>query len=417
MKNFLKIIFMSFPLLFFSQEKKEIGNIFIKALFIDKDYEKSYALFDSSISSQIPLSELKLLPEQIQKQLGEFKKIIEINNENSTYYYYSEFEKSKIDIQISFNENNKIIGFFFIPHKKFENTNEENNSLNIKSNNIEIKGVFLHPLQNDQKKIVVFLHGSGPQDRDETIGENKPFKDIAEYLFDNGITSYRFDKKTLTNPETFDDNSTAEEEVISDAVNVINFFSENYKNYEIILLGHSLGGYLLPKILENKLNVSKLIFLAANARPLQELIMDQFVYLNKINPSSVSNEAVQSIKKQVGFLNSKKFNSNSNKSDLLFNLSANYWKYLINYNPLPLLKTIKIPMFFAQGGKDYQVTEKDFNLWKNQLINNKLAIFKYYPSLNHIFIKGNDIPSPKDYEKKGSIDEELLKDLKHFITK
>lgn len=408
---------MSFPLLFFSQEKKIIGNIFIKALFIDKDIEKSYALFDPSISSQIPLTELKSLPAQIQKQLGEFKNIIEINNENSTYYYYSEFEKSKIDIQISFNEDNKIIGFFFIPHKKFENSNEENNSLNIKSNSIEIKGVFLHPLQNDQKKIVVFLHGSGPQDRDETIGENKPFKDIAEYLFDNGIASYRFDKRTLTNPETFDDSSTAEDEVITDAVNVIDFFSENYKNYEIILLGHSLGGYLLPRILEKKLNVSKLIFLAANARPLQELIMDQFVYLNKINHSSVPNEAVQSIKKQVEFLNSKKFNSNSNKSDLPFNLSANYWKYLINYNPLPLLKSIKIPMFFAQGGKDYQVTEKDFNVWKNQLINNKLAIFKYYPSLNHIFIKGNDIPSPKDYEKKGSIDEELLKDLKHFITK
>jgi hypothetical protein len=39
-----------------------------------------------------------------------------------------------------------------------------------------------------------FVHGSGPQDRDETIYENKPFKDIAESLYRKGIASYRFDK-------------------------------------------------------------------------------------------------------------------------------------------------------------------------------------------------------------------------------
>ena len=44
---------------------------------------------------------------------------------------------------------------------------------------------------------VVFVHGSGPNDRDETIGPNKVFKDIADSLSINGIASLRYDKRTL----------------------------------------------------------------------------------------------------------------------------------------------------------------------------------------------------------------------------
>jgi dienelactone hydrolase len=74
-------------------------------------------------------------------------------------------------------------------------------------------------------------------------------------------------------------------------------------------------------------------------------------------------------------------------------------------------------MFFAQGGRDYQVTEKDFVLWKNQLKNNKSAEFKFYPGLSHLFITDSGTPSPKDYEIKGNVDEEFLKDLTQFILK
>lgn len=72
-------------------------------------------------------------------------------------------------------------------------------------------------------------------------------------------------------------------------------------------------------------------------------------------------------------------------------------------------------MFFGQGGRDYQVTDKDFNLWQNQLKNSKYAVFKLYPQLNHLFINGSINPSPKDYNVKGSVDERFLKDLEEFI--
>jgi len=417
MKKIISLFLILISLFSFAQDRKDIGSQFIKTLLIDKNAEKAHTFFDASVAGQVPVAELKSLPEQLESQLGKFKNILEINNEKDSYYYYSEFEKSKLDIQITFSGEDKIIGFFFVPHKIFDKADDKT-ALKIKSDDIELKGTLLQPTQNGQKKLVIFVHGSGPQDRDETIGENKPFKDIAEYLLNNGISSYRYDKRTYSNPETFNDKSTVEQETINDAVNVANYFKNNeqFKGYQIVVLGHSQGAYLMPEITK-KAKASKYIFMAGNARPLQDVIVDQFNYIYTIDPTRISNEEVQNMKKQVDFLQSKNFNLDSPKSELPLGLSASYWNYLVDYKPLEAVKSIKSPMFFAQGGRDYQITEKDFTLWKNQLKNNKTAVFKFYPSLNHIFIKGTGQASPKEYEIKGNVDEEFLKDLVQFILK
>lgn len=415
MKKLLTLFLAVYSLLLFSQDRKEIGNSFIKALLVDKNIEKAHSYFDPSIAGQIPVEQLKAITEQLQGQLGGLKNILEVNNEGSIYYYYTEFEKTKLDVQLTFGENNKMLGFFLVPHKTFEKPDEKT-TLKIKSDAIELNGTLLVPPSNNKKKLVIFVHGSGAHDRDETIGENKPFKDIAEYLLNNGIASYRYDKRTYSYPETFNEKSTVEEETINDAVNAALYFKNNadYKEYQIIIMGHSQGAYLMPEIAK-KAQVSKYIFMAGNARPLQNLIVEQYEYLHTLDSAKVPAEAVQEVKNQVAYLNSSNFNLNSPAKELPLGQSAAYWQYLKNYNQLNEVKKIKAPMFFAQGGRDYQVTEKDFNLWKETLKNNKTAVFKLYPSLSHLFIAGSGKPSPKDYETKGKVDEQFLKDLTQFI--
>lgn len=172
----------------------------------------------------------------------------------------------------------------------------------------------------------------------------------------------------------------------------------------------------MPKIAA-KANVSKYVLLSGNSRPLQDLLLEQSEYLNKIDSSLVSRQYIQKLKNEIFLLNSKKFNLTIPKEDLPLKVSAKYWNYLLVYKPLDEVKLIKVPMFFAQGGKDYQVTEKDFTLWKNQLRNNKSAEFKFYPELNHLYIKSSGIASPKDYEIKGHVDQAFLEDLATFILK
>ncbi len=120
MKNVFVLFFMFFSILAFSQERKDIGQNFVKGMFSDKETERAYSMFDSSIKDQLPQAEFKELGAQITGQTGPFKKILEVNNEEDTYYIYSEFEKTSLDVQITFNSENKIVGFYFVPHKVFD---------------------------------------------------------------------------------------------------------------------------------------------------------------------------------------------------------------------------------------------------------------------------------------------------------
>ncbi|WP_228464656.1 alpha/beta hydrolase [Chryseobacterium antibioticum] len=301
MKKLLTLFLAVLSLLSFSQSRKDIGAQFVRTLFVDKNAEKAHSFFDASVAGEIKAADLTMVTEQLQGQLGTFKSIIEINNEKDYYYYYSEFEKSKLDIQITFGSGDKMIGFFLVPHKTFDQPDEKN-ALKIKSDEIELNGTLLVPEQDNKKKLVIFVHGSGANDRDETLGENKPFKDIAEELFKSGIATYRYDKRNYSHPETVNDKSTVEQETINDAVNAAEYFknNENFKGYQIIILGHSQGAYLMPKIAE-RAKVAKYIFMAGNARPLQEVLIDQLEYLHKIDSSKIPTETIDAIKKQVSF--------------------------------------------------------------------------------------------------------------------
>lgn len=401
----------------YSQNQLEVGENFISSLFVKKDFEKSYLLFDKALSEAVSTSSLQEVTKQIENQFGIYKSILETNYQNNVYYYYSEFENQKLDITLTFNDSNKIIGFFFVPHKEFKKENSLGKDLNIKSSDIELKGTLLNSENGNLKKLVILAHGSGPNDRDETIFENKPFKDIAENLYSKGISSYRFDKRTLSNPESFNDKSTIDDEVTNDIINIVAYFKNDSKfsNYEITVLGHSLGAYLLPRIANKSNQISKIILLAGNSRPLDHLIIEQYEYLYKLTPSQELKDASQKVKEQIAVLNSKSFNINTPKEKLPFNLSANYWQSVLNYKTLNEIQKVKIPILILQGERDYQVTMKDFELWKTKLKNNKKVIFISYPKLNHIFMSGEKPSDPKEYAVKGVVDEKVIEDIKNFI--
>jgi uncharacterized protein len=400
----------------FSQNK-ENGVLFIKSLLQDKDFKTAYSFFDESIKAKVSEEVLQKTVQQLDNQLGQFKSINEINNEKETFFYYSDFDKMKLDIKIAFSESNKIIGFFFVPHKEFKKEDSLGKDLNIKTNDIELKGSLLVPENNNQKKLVLFVHGSGPSDRDETIAENKPFKDIAERLYQNGIASYRFDKRSFSNPESFNDTSTIDDEVTNDIMAIVDYFKteKQYADYDIVVLGHSLGAHLAPRIANQSNKIAKIILLAGNVRPLDQLIIEQYEYLYKLAPTPELKKALQKVKEQTEVLNSKSFGLKTTKEKLPFNLSAYYWKSVLDYNPIKEVQKLTIPILVLQGERDYQVTMQDFQLWKTSLKNNKNASCISYPKLNHLFITGDNPSEPKEYLIKGNVNSNVINDISNFI--
>lgn len=121
----LKLFFLLMPLFYFSQNSTiDIGSKFITMSFKNKDFDKAYNCLDTSITSSFKISDLQNLVGLFEGQHGVFKNIVEVNpsKKENTYLYYCEFEKTKIDLMISFNESKLINGFYFIPHKDSSNS-------------------------------------------------------------------------------------------------------------------------------------------------------------------------------------------------------------------------------------------------------------------------------------------------------
>lgn len=77
-----------------------------------------------------------------------------------------------------------------------------------------------------------------------------------------------------------------------------------------------MGAYLTPRIVNKSSNVSRAIMLAGNARPLDELILEQYNYLYKLNPSDDLKVEIKKLNSQVILLNSKSFNLSTIKENL-----------------------------------------------------------------------------------------------------
>ena len=184
------------------------------------------------------------------------------------------------------------------------------------------------------------------------------------------------------------------------------------------MLGHSLGGTLIPRIaLKTRNVIAGYIILAGAARPMEDLIMEQSEYLLKQNKTLTmkDKQAQQDIVK--GIVNSIK---NVKPEDLksttkIFHAPASYWLDLQGYRPAETAKKITKPILILQGGRDYQVTQKDFAIWKKELSGNTNVEFKLYPDLNHLFMQGKGECTPEEYFIKKQVFIEVIDDIANFI--
>lgn len=122
----------------------------------------------------------------------------------------------------------------------------------------ELPGLLTLP-ENAQGPLpaVVLVQGSGPSDRNESVGAVKPFYDLAQALAAQGIAVVRYDKRTYVYGEEIASSAsyssfTVEEETIQDAIAAGELLAGDPRidPDRIYLLGHSLGAMLAPRIVQ-----------------------------------------------------------------------------------------------------------------------------------------------------------------------
>lgn len=414
-------------------EIEEIASSFVSD-FVNRDFDKLLSTYDYSedMKTLFTKEAMQEVNEQIEKSYGVSTRISGAKVQEKTDFVIVsigvEFPDATLAYNIVFSHEGKLSGFNYNEIASIESyfgmalEGANDTYVTFGDESFLIEGTLSIPdLGSEQYPVVVLIHGSGPQDRDQTIYGNKPFRDIAEGLIEKGIAVLRYDKRTFTHNQKYTDvellNSlTIYDEVIDDAMYAIDFLKEHAsidKN-NIFIVGHSLGGNQAPRIAEGNDDVAGIAILAGNVTPMQEIIVTQYEYLLGLDGSysDKDNTQLDAIRKAVELINSNQLTLDTDSSETL-GLSPKYWMDIRDYNPLESALKLKRPILILQGGRDYQITRNELDKWTEGL--GDKASYKLYEDLNHLFMSGEGPSAPAEYTKAGKVSSEVIEDLASWL--
>ena len=301
--------------------------------------------------------------------------------------------------------------------------------------NADLYGTLTMPDENiNRTPVVLLVSGSGTQNRDEEIFEHKPFAVIADYLARNGIASLRYDDRGFDKSTGLFPNPTTYENSM-DALGGINFLKEK-RFPKIGIIGHSEGGLIADKVANMGNLIDFIIEMGGPAVPGDSILIFQNEFLLK--DGGMPDEYIAMyIDAMKGMLESQKDTnpvafddtkyvifspenlSNPVLAPLARNLRENFsvlapWlKYFINYDPIPDIKNISVPILMLYGGNDTQVPP----ILNVPVLNENIPGInvKVYPELNHLMqhSKTGKVTEYANIEE--TISPEVLKDITEFI--
>ncbi len=424
----------------YSQEPQPLNpEVLARTVIADlaaRQFDKVTARYTDAMAKALPADKLAASWDGVISQLGAFQSITQIELEQRSGYHVvyatCSFAKVARILVLTFDAKGQFAGFTSLapeartPWKSPDYAKAdsfEERAVALHSSRLDLPGSLTVPKGSGPFPAVVLVHGSGPNDQDETVGANKPFKDLAWGLSSRGIAVYRYVKRTKQyGAKAFDDpkNFTVKEETIDDARAAVAMLAAlpEINPKRIYVAGHSLGAYVGPRIAAGDDQIAGLILMAGNTRPLEDLVVAQIQYQAKlagaITPESqkIIDDANES---------AKEFRNPDLKPGMTVHmlgaaLPASYVLDLRSYNPAKMAATLAIPVYVLQGERDYQVGMADFAGWKQALADKPNAQFKTYPSLNHLFIAGSGPSSPVEYEKPGHVQEDVISDIVAWIA-
>lgn len=343
-----------------------------------------------------------------------------------------DFERAAFDVQIAFDTDAKIAGLAirpaaapiapFSPPSYADPATYTEEDLTIGTPEWALPGTLTMPVGAGPHPSVILVHGSGPNDRDETIGPNKPFKDIALGLASRGVAVLRYDKRSKVHgPKMAASSSgTVKDEVIDDVGEAIKALRNRPRidAARIFVLGHSLGGMLIPRIVQAHPSVAGAIVLAGAARPIEEAVVEQTRYM-AMQDGAVSPEEQALID---GMTRTAAEIQAIGPADVaagkrVFGAPPAYWLDLRGYDPPSAARNVKIPLLVLQGERDYQVTMEEYARWKSALAGTPTATFRSYAALNHLFIAGAGKSFPAEYLIPSHVAEDVIRDIAAFIRR
>ena len=400
------------------------------------EYEAIYALFDQTMRSAMTADELAAILSQLEGAYGALKTIgAEETTPNGAYTLSSlplSYEKGDLLFAICW-LNGKLIGLFFYDYSapKVASPDELPPSLLEEDASVgdpALPGTLTLPEDaSSPLPAVVLLHGSGPNDRDESVGQTKLFRDLAWNLAQKGIAVLRYDKRTLTygasiTPEEMK-TYTVKEEALDDAAAAARLLASDPRidANRIYLIGHSMGAMLAPRAaMENPGLYAGLVLLSGTPKTLADIILSQNQAL--VDQMDLASQLVGRLQQQLlrkDWEDVRTGTAEDAQGKTLFGQPAYYFWEMARYDTGEMLQALDVPALIVNGGRDFQVTDADgIDAWRALELPENVRL-SYYPDLNHLLM---DPEAPEDvrgtkgeYSTPCHVSEEIINEITAFI--
>ncbi len=397
-----------------------------------RKFDDAVQHFDRTLRGTLTKEKLASAWIEAQRRVGPFRSFgnphTGLSADAGQVYIPTRFARLDQTLKIVFNELNQISGFrieggdpsaAYAPPAYDRRKRYIERDVEFGKSPWIVKGKITLPRIQGQAPIVVLVHGSGPHDQDQTIGPNKPFRDLAAGLSSNGVAVLRFHKRTYAYAKELEKRTDLglREEVIEDALAAIAFARSRIgiDKKRVFLLGHSMGATLGPHIAAEDGNLAGLILMSGAPRDAFDVVLDQLDYMASLHGTSrdPNKKVAETARKTI---QSIRAGADPSKAEVL-GVPAAYWLELSRFAKASLQVAAGRPcrLLVAGGGRDDQVTNRDFGLYKTALVGRDQATLHWFEEMNHLYMRGVDKARPEEYWQPGHVDEEVIRFLADWI--
>ena len=397
----------------------------------DGDYARAEQLLAPVMAEhKVNAGSLQQIWQQVRGRYGEFQSFgepaFEAQGGFDLVYIPAHWETGGFRLRIVIDGEHRVCGFWFDPleppapyeppaYVRPETFAER--ELTVSAGGPTLPARLTLPQSDQRVPGVVLVHGSGPNDMDETIGPNKPFRDLAWGLATSGVASLRYDKRTRVSrdPEMLKE-ATFDEFVIDDALAALELLRNvpEVDAARTFVVGHSLGATLAPEICTRDGRVAGAVLLAGLARSFEDVIVDQYTYIYSLPDAVDGAEQLNDIRTQMRGVRNRSLPADERTilgpARILFDLCDRDAEVAVGH-----ATRLPCPLLLIHGGRDYQVTRADYDLWREGLSTRDDATFKWFADLNHLFITGEGMATPGEYEQSGHVADRVIQTVAHWI--
>ena len=399
----------------------EVANAFFAALKVH-DYGTAYGLFSAKMKAAVPQENLQVLWLRQVDQLGHLVSWTTYQGAaiegRDVLISYLKFEQGELRSTVLVtSKTGDLAGFYLqVPPGRpvitamapayIDTTKFTAMDATVGAEPLLLSGTLTVPVGTGPFPAVVLVHGSGANDRDETVGPNKLFKDLAEGLSTRGVIVLRYDKRTFQYGSKLTNSLSMDDEVVYDAMSAVQVLRARHDvdTTRIYLIGHSLGGLLAPEIAVRSGSVAGVALLAPPGRPPWELIVSQMRF------AKAPQAQIADVERKIGLIKQGKLGD-----ERLFGSPQSYWLDWASRDGVSMAKKFGRPVLVMRGDRDFQVEDVDLDTWRKGLDGVPYTEVVSMPKLNHLFMAGEGEPNAAEYNVAKHADPSVIDKLSAFV--